>query len=268
MKRIAFCLCLGVILFSISLYSEIISWSFGVVHCLGDSHCGNCFTNKKSWHEFVSQTPEVGINPYDPEFQYERSVYLFFNNDQSMEVPFAIHWLGARTMHRIARDGINVSSYGVNAGDIAVFILGEIDVRVHIGKQVYLKNRDLDDVVQTLAETYVQRIAENQMIHHCRCVICAVTPPSGYSYNLEGNPENIYLPRVPLEERAIFTKLLNKKLSQECAKHHILFLNAFEAFAKQDGSLNNAFSDGCHVTPEFNYMIKDQLISLILSHNL
>jgi hypothetical protein len=49
-----------------------------------------------------------------------------------------LHYVGPITMHRIGRDGLNfldMTSYGVQENEVAIFVFGEIDCRCHIGKQ-------------------------------------------------------------------------------------------------------------------------------------
>ncbi len=235
-------------------------WPYGTFHAFGDSHAAFGFTNCLSWKEFTSLPPsKLNSTVID-----EVSFYEF----QNRKIPFEVHWLGPHTMHRIGRDGIDILAYGVKPNDVAIFLFGEIDCRIHIGRQVYLKNRSLNEVIGTLVENYVVAIANNQLLCNIRCAICAVPPASLVSFNLLGEDYGQYnstLPSVPLSERVEYTKLINQELKSVCEHYGILFINPFESFANADGTLCQDFSDqGNHIRIEFNGIIKDRVLQRLL----
>ena len=72
---------------------------------------------------------------------------------------------------------------------------------------------------------------------------------------------NPSLPSVTLEERVIYTQLLNEALESKCSEKGVLFVNTFEGFERSDGSMNHDFSDtGNHIRIEFNHILKDRVI--------
>jgi hypothetical protein len=247
-------LIITVFLFTSFLQADLTPWPYGTIHVIGDSHCPTCFTNCATWSEFCAQTST------------ERSNFVFKTDTEEMRVPFTISWLGPRTMHRVGRDGISRGDFGVNIrqGDLLVFVFGEIDIRIHIGRQVYKLKRDLNEVIRTLAKNYIQRILEAQATFQSQCVVYSVIPPNNKSFLLDGNPSDPFYPSVPLEERVKFTRMLNACLAQKCQKNKIKFLDITDIFSDSDGSLNGIFSDGIHIMPEFNAPIKNRLISLLL----
>jgi len=242
------------VLFFVSfLQANPVPWQYGTIHAIGDSHCAFCFTNCRTWAEFCAQTSE-------------RSNFVFSNGRDEMLVPFTINWLGPRTMHRVGRDGISKNDFRFNVqkGDFLVFVFGEIDIRVHIGRQVYKLGRDQNEVIDTLVKNYIQKVLAAQSMFSCKAIVYAVIPPNNTCFNLDGSPSDPFLPSVSLEERVKFTKKLNRCLAQKCQENKIKFFDIADIFSNSDGTLNNNFSDGIHILPEYNAPIKSRLISLLL----
>jgi hypothetical protein len=70
----------------------------------------------------------------------------------------ALHYLGPVTMHRVARDGkraLDLKDFDVQPGDVAVWCLGEIDVRCHILRQTESQHAPLRGIVIPLAEGFL-----------------------------------------------------------------------------------------------------------------
>lgn len=176
-----------------------------------------------------------------------------------------IHWLGPITMHRVGRDGlsfVNLRNLGVLEGQAVVFSFGEIDARCHIGKQCDLNNRNLDEVIDTLATKYIQTILQNRQLYtRLTCIVYSVTPPTNIAYN----------PQFPyygtLAERVMISRKLNMKLAILCQQFGLSFLNVYNEYANPDGTLKTIYSDGCvHIHPNYNVPIVQKLRQILRTH--
>jgi len=62
------------------------------------------------------------------------------------------------TMHRISRDGVeSVVKTSITEKDVLLIVLGEVDVRCHIYRQIYENKRDEDEIINTLATKFIFR---------------------------------------------------------------------------------------------------------------
>lgn len=215
------------------------------IHIFGDSHASFCFSNERT------------AIPRD-----EISSFTYRRNGVVRSVPFVIHWLGSKTMHAIGRDGLaalNLKNFQIQERDVAVFVFGEIDARCHIGKQRDLQNRQFDEVIDTLAQNFLNCIELNkQAFKKLTCVVVSITPPTNNAYNW------VYPYYGSLEERAFITKKLNAKLKELCTIYNCKFLDVHALYATPQGTLDDSVSDGVvHVNPQTNDQIKQLLIDLL-----
>ncbi len=175
-----------------------------------------------------------------------------------------VHQIGSCTMHRIGRDGLsflNLQNLGVKEGQAVVFAFGEIDVRCHIGKQRDRFNRTVYEIIDTLVHHYIKTILLNrELYHNLSCIVYSVTPPTDYVYNPN-------VPRYgPLEERISIAKQLNAKLADVCSQKGIAFLDVYDDYANEDGSLIVDLSDhNVHINPECNEFIHQKLRQILMN---
>ncbi|MGE0206233.1 MAG: SGNH/GDSL hydrolase family protein [Candidatus Babeliales bacterium] len=215
------------------------------IHIIGDSHASFCFTHQKP----VATAHEK----YDLKIGND----IFHLN---------VFWLVGRTMFRIGRDGvkgINLrGNHVIKDGDIVVFCFGEIDVRCHIGKQQKQFGRSIQEIIESLALHYIHTIKKTQKLYNnLTCIVFNVIPP----IFIENNPE--YPTVSSLEERIVYTKMLNAALADLCKKTDLLFLDVYDDFSLPSGSLDPRFSDGnIHIAPEYNRSIKTKLFEMIAFH--
>ncbi len=237
------CIYWQIIFLNIVAITSIIANS--TTHIIGDSHAHFSFRN--------DETPRYFNKDGIAHYQYKHQNRII-----------AVHWIKGKTMYRIGASGLqalNITHYGIQENDVVVFIFGEIDARCHIGKQRDQKNRNLDDIIESLVANYMQTINQNRRLYHTiTCVVMEVMPPTNQCYN----------PEVPfygsLEDRIIITKKLNESLKIACEQYDILFLPTHNLYANEDGSLNTALSDTfVHIGFTYNYLLKDQLF-LLLNH--
>jgi hypothetical protein len=171
-----------------------------------------------------------------------------------------IHHVGQITMHRVGRDGINLTNYGIKENDLVVFTFGEIDVRCHIGIQRDKYKRNEKEIINTLAEYFLLSILENKkQFMNINFVICSIVPPTNANYN----------PEFPfygaLEDRIVLTKQLNKILKNKCELNDFGFLDIYDYYSLKNGELNPAISDGnIHIRYDCNNEIKKHLFDLMI----
>jgi hypothetical protein len=220
-----------------------------IIHICGDSHAVFCFSNLST------------IVPAD-----EFLSFSFQKDNRLFPVPFAIHWLGPKTMYSIGRDGLavlNIKNFNVSEKEIVIFVFGEIDVRVHIGKQRDQYHKLLDEILLSLVKNYFNTIILNKSNYkNITCMVMSVLPPINQCYN----------PSFPfygsLEDRIEITRNLNAKLKKMCHKTNIEFFDVYDLFATPEGALNVQLSDGCvHVNKHYNKLVKDRLIGQLLAKN-
>jgi hypothetical protein len=172
-----------------------------------------------------------------------------------------LYWFSGRTMHRIGRDninGINIAHYGVQEGDAFIISCGEIDVRCHIGKQVDLTGKNIDEVISVLVSNYIEMINLNRSQYkNVTAIVLSIIPPSNACYN-EQFP--FY---GTLKERVEITKKMNNYLKAICCFNNILFLDFYDRYSLEDGSMNPQFSDGCvHIAKPYNEWVIECLYNI------
>jgi len=180
-----------------------------------------------------------------------------------------IVWIGPITMHRVGRDNIDFSRYGVSRNDVLVTVFGEIDVRVHIKDQISVYKRDKQEVIWTLAKNYIQTILNNRQRIGCDIVVCGVAPAYG-SQQVTSRSEifkQTKWPRVgKLEERIQFTKMLNSALKRLCKANNLLFFDHYDVYVDKKGAFFPKFTDSVHVRLKFNEYLKKQLVKTLLEN--
>lgn len=208
------------------------------VHIFGDSHALFSFCN-----------PDKKNNGY----------WTVANN---IRLYFFIHWLGPITMHRVGRDGLkflNIKNYGVRDNDIVIFVFGEIDVRCHIGKQRDQQLRNENEIINTLVSNYFNTLILNKnLFKKIIFVVFNVPPPSNNAFNTQ------FPYYGSLEDRVHLTKLCNNILNIYCTKHNFHFLDVYNFYAQENGSLNPQLGDGnIHINVHQNQHVKDKLFVLL-----
>lgn len=171
------------------------------------------------------------------------------------------HPLGPLTMHRVGRDGLaglNVLHFGVREGDMAIFVVGEIDARCHVGKQCAL-GRHLEEVIATLVDKYLAVVVKNrELFKTLHCVVFAVIPPtdqySAPEYPLHGS----------LQERVSYTQMLNHELHKKAALLGISVLDVYDDYKTPQGSLALELSDGgVHIGENHTEPVRKKLYELL-----
>lgn len=217
---------------------------FGIarrIHIFGDSHASFCFSNERT------------AIPRD-----EQSLF-YYNN---IPILFAIHWLGAKTMYSIGKNGlnaVNLKNFGIENNDVVVFVFGEIDARCHIGKQRDENNRELDEVIETLVINFLNTLNQNKlMFQKLHYVIMSIMPPTDNIYN-------VCLPyHGTLEDRVTITQKINKKLYELSNTYEFDFFDIYSLYATLTGELDITKSDKVvHVNSLYNDQIKKNVLDML-----
>ncbi len=182
-----------------------------------------------------------------------------FISADNVAVLFKIRAFSARTMHRVGRDGLaglDVTTYGVQSGDIVIFNFGEVDCRNHIGRQRDNLGRTLNEIIDTLAIKYIATIMANyQLIPNVTYAVMSILPPSDLDLNAYGN----------LADRIKITKLLNQRLMEECSLRQLTFINIYDLLCDANEALRHELSDGTvQVGPNCNQPIKERVVQTLL----
>jgi hypothetical protein len=144
-------------------------------------------------------------------------------------------------MNTVARDGLSTVGYVRDIypnADKYMAVFGEPDVRIHMYKQLTEYGRKLDEVVTTLATSYIKTLVS--IFDASSLVVRYILPPRSYSMF------GIYVPRGTLQERVMYTRLLNNALKNACTCYGVLFLEntTLDILTTSDGELRDEFCDG------------------------
>jgi hypothetical protein len=161
------------------------------------------------------------------------------------------HYLVGYTMHRVGRDGIsslNIENVDSSPNTVLAFVFGEIDVRVHVARQVEHSGRTSHQIIDDLITRYMSTICSVRAAYPDNPIILiSVVPPAGMDY-----PSFDYtLPRGGTDEdRASWTQELNSRLHQYAVEYGFGYLDQYSPFANETGLFDLEYSDdGVHIRP-------------------
>ena len=123
-----------------------------------------------------------------------------------------------------------------------ILCFGEIDVRCLIYNQIHKKNRDENEVIESLANSFINNVTS----FYSEIAIMSVVPPVKFysgNYKLELNDPNF--PFVgPDEDRSRYTKKLNEILRKKCEEKDLIYINIYDSYKDSNGFLIKELSDG------------------------
>lgn len=172
----------------------------------------------------------------------------------------------AGTMHRIGRDGLQdrLRSISLNSADILLVVIGEVDIRCHIYRQIHDNNRDEEEILDTLASKFILRLVELKTTTNCNIIVRGVVPPlpNGDHPDIHSQkPEDltyIYPIRGLIDDRSRWRISLNQKLASLCASNGLYFLPSPIWVETDDHMLRDEFSDHrIHIAGCFDRMKND-----------
>jgi len=155
--------------------------------------------------------------------------------------------------------GPTVNLNSLQAGDIVVVQIGEIDSRIHIPKVAYTQGRSIQDVAREVGSKYMERLREwAKFKPHLTIIVVSVKPPDPYDHEdlakfptKENWDEHTNWGRASYRAKGV--KALNKSLKAGC-RGRIIFADLYDEFADDNG-----FTDyeACGFTPEDGCHIKN-----------
>lgn len=181
------------------------------------------------------------------------------NNFYNIDIENVNLYQNSITMYRIGRDGVIInfdSSYN-SENNTFILLYGEVDCRCHIGKRVEL-GIEYENVCEEIVNNYIETIKKN-IIKYKQIIICSITPPyCRYDYESINGPITHEFPFIGSdEERVKYTILVNKLLKEKCIKNNFTFLDIFEFYSGENGTLKSELSDKvCHIIDN-EYIIQE-----------
>lgn len=151
----------------------------------------------------------------------------------------SVHWLRARTMHRVGRDGVDFLEPHVNDGDTVLCVFGEVDVRCHIVRLARERAGGIEAIARDVARRYIDAVIMASIsLPASTFAVMGVVPPIN---PMKANPE---LPVVgSLVERIEARGALNRALD-EYSSSGIIYVPVPKVYERTDGSLRHHLSDG------------------------
>ncbi len=169
-------------------------------------------------------------------------------------------------MHRLARDGVGFVGQLVppfEDGDVALFMVGEIDVRCHLIPISETLKRPVEDVAEDLAAGFVSKLTSLQR-DHPQIEIVVAQPP----FPTDRRP-NAELPFTgSIADRVHLHGVLSDSLDRLCGASGLNFLRMPVKYRDKNGLLRRKYSDdGVHIMPcEAGSLVKS--LGILLSKNL
>ncbi len=149
------------------------------------------------------------------------------------------------TMHRIGRDKeiINFSKNYLSPNNIFIIVYGEVDARCHVKRQLDL-GRNLDDIINELVDEYFDTI-KKQITVYKQIIVCSVTPPVDIvKFEKHHGTITHGFPILGTnEERSMYTKMINKKIKENCESYGYDYLNVYDSYSDENGLLIFELSD-------------------------
>lgn len=202
-------------------------------------------------------------------------------------------YMGPVTMYRVGRDRLDIESMksisrawydeytktakpeykflkyptddNIKQGDACIFVFGEIDVRNHIHKQMIRQNTYHDTIVNDLATSYVDTIAQNAVnFPGVKFIIQSVIAPTD-SDNIH-QKDNEYPVIGSFSERLQINKALNNALLRQCNLHNIDFLDITTYYQNDDTEHPvPGIAPSC-MYHELDSRVKDNSVHVHLNH--
>jgi len=166
-----------------------------------------------------------------------------------------------KTMYSLGRDKQITNFYKtqLDKDTLYCFMYGEVDVRAHIGKQVYY-GKHHEQVCKELISAYFRTIKQ-QITEYKAIIIIAIPPPVDPKDHI-----HIHNPPIPFigtnSDRIIYTNYMNELLKSHCLEYNYIFLNPYSYYTREDGCLNYLLSDQClHIGKNTHFLDSFQSIT-------
>lgn len=182
-------------------------------------------------------------------------------------------YLGPITLNRFGRSGearksfeqlrflwpINKDAEDIRSLPTLVLSVGEIDLRVHVGRQATIQETTPFAVIDQIVKSAVSAVAELRRLTRARIVFLAPTPPTDIVFN----------PNYPingsLEERVVWRQYFSSRIEIELDKtgiSNIRYVDVSDRFVTNRGVLSPTNSDGnVHYSRDVGRFIIDRICS-------
>lgn len=231
-------------------------WGKGTVQVLGDKRFlveWNSYQHVLKFNEDFTSYKSLRINPRD--FDYSTGSLKTSNLNiygdshglmlfKGLQIEHRNLFEFGRTMFRVGRDQqiLNFTKEHNNPNRIFCLAYGEVDVRAHIGRQVYY-GRHHTSVCMELVSEYIKAIKAN-IVEYKAIVIVAIPPPVDPKDHTHTHEEPI--PFIGTNsDRIIYTNDINELLEVACKENGYYFLNPYDIYKGKDGTLKYELSDNC-----------------------
>ncbi|MBV8167759.1 MAG: hypothetical protein JO021_13275 [Alphaproteobacteria bacterium] len=151
-----------------------------------------------------------------------------------------VHPMGQRTLHRVAREPLDLAALGIAPGATVVTTFGEIDCRFHMIEMAKQPGVSADALALRVARGFVRSLGKTIARDGvARAAICAILPPT------RDFVADSYFPvSGSAAERRDMAQAVNQALADQAAAAGIGFLDIRPGLVDADGFLDPAKSDG------------------------
>lgn len=178
------------------------------------------------------------------------------------------HWLCKGnlpvTMHRVGNEGLDIKSVPIILGnghqkyipkenDYVIYSYGYNDIQKNIYLQIQ-KQRDLDEIINSLIDKYIQLIIHNNKKYKVIGIIYGILPASFIvKESIKGD----------VSFRTDVTVKFNSILKEKSIAHNIPFFDLYQLF-NDNGCISKKYStDGIHIDLKFANIVKEKLDNFI-----
>lgn len=160
--------------------------------------------------------------------------------DDSIRVNY--YSLSPMTMHQACSLKKEFFTPLVELKGLLIFCFGEIDTRCLIHKQIHEKRRQEDEVINTLADSFIDNMLS---IHYPIAIMSVVPPIKFFEENYDSKAAHHNFPfNGSDEDRSRYTRKLNIRLQEKCKEKNIIYINIYDAYKDEKGFLRKEDSDG------------------------
>lgn len=149
--------------------------------------------------------------------------------------------------------GLQLRALTFSSASVGVLVLGEIDVRVHLGHDISKRSAHW-------VRSYVsEAIRAKQALRLDRLIVCGPVPPT------DNQKINVDFPvRGSLESRISATRWLVEELRLQCQGTGIEVLDLEPLVGDESGALKGAFNlDGCHLNAAGTSVLRNAVQELV-----
>ena len=151
-----------------------------------------------------------------------------------------VHPMGQRTIHRVAREPLDLGALGIAPGATLVTIFGDIDCRFHMVEMATQPGLSTEAVALRVARGFVRSLGKTIARDAvARAAICAILPPPR-----DFPPDPSFPVAGSAEARRDMAKAVNQALADQASAAGIGFLDIRPGLVDADGFLDPAKSDG------------------------